>query len=49
MPSQDVTQNSSLTGIGKKTGWNVLKRSAAHQDVLRLVGQHHEADERTAA
>ena len=28
--------NSSLAGIGIKTGWNVLKRSAAHQDAMRL-------------
>ena len=28
--------NSSLAGIGIKTGWNVLKRSAAHQDAIRL-------------
>ena len=41
--------NSSLAGIGIKTGWNVLKRSAAHQDAIRLVGQQHELDERTAA
>ena len=41
--------NSSLAEIGIKTGWNVLKRSAAHQDAMQLVGQQHELDERTAA
>ena len=40
---------SSLAGIGKKTGWDVLKRSAAHQNALRLVGQREQLNERTAA
>ena len=40
---------SSLVGIGKKTGWDVLKRSAAHQDALLLVDQQQELDKRTAA
>ena len=40
---------SSLAGIGKKTDWVVLKRSAAHQNALRLVGQREQLNERTAA
>ena len=41
--------NSSLAGIGKKTDWAVLTRSATHQNTLGLVGQQQELDEGTAA
>ena len=41
--------NSSLAGIGKKTGWAILKRSAAHPNTLGLVGQQQELYEGTAA
>ena len=40
---------SSLVRIGKKTGWDVLKHRAPHQDALQLVGQQQGLDERTTA
>ena len=36
--------SSSLAGIGKKTSWAVLQRSAAHQDALQFVGQEQDLD-----